>query len=234
MEYKQASDNVKSNGIRLADNNLPTITFTADTEHKLSMEELEPEMDYQEVPFSHYEESENENSDANIAEQLVINEDKLQADVKHLAKLDTRSEGQPGSRKVSFHSDKGSQCNSRKVSPNADGGVYMPHMQYLHPAYSGIPIAPNCGRISTQPCGYTPPHSRKSSGEVFYIPQHIPRYSHHGKVSVFSIGNASDTGTICGDTTESVPHLDHYRVSVFDNQRPTLYQLRDDDQVIKC
>ncbi|KAH3837753.1 solute carrier family 12 member 1-like [Dreissena polymorpha] len=157
--------------------------------------------------------------------------------------------------KVSFHSDVKSQSlpNSRKVSAHCYGspqrgeGVYIAPVHELYPVYSGISFAPhahgNVRKLSAQPMSYYPdaPHaSRKSSVEPFYLsPQHMAdRLSRacmhaihggmHPKVSVFSMGNYSDGVFSGGDEGESMPTLDHYRVSVVDNQRSTLYQLREE------
>ncbi|KAL4227262.1 hypothetical protein ACF0H5_012708 [Mactra antiquata] len=197
------------------------------------------------LPFSKYRENADQSEDVvengNIDENEDDDDGFREDDVRHIRgmlktglKFDARSESSlPNSRKVSFHSDVGSQSNSRKVSHNIEHGGHYPPLQYLHPAYSGIPFAPaNFRRISSQPFGYVyeAPPSRKSSMEAFHYTPYMGRPSQHGKVSVFSIGDVSDSGTIGGDATESLPQLEHYRVSVFDNQRPTLYQLRDDEK----
>lgn len=242
MDDKQNTDALKA-GDKLERKTIPTISVAEDTNaEKMGDMEKELKPSDSDVPFSNYKDSDTNSVDS----KLVEDDDNFNADTKGiqgllktgLKLLDVRSEGgQPGSRKVSFHSDVGSQPNSRKVSQTVGDGGYIQPLQYLHPVYSGIPLAPNYRRISAQPFGYYSevPPSRKTSAEVFYYPQvqHMPKYSQHGKVSVFSIGNSSDTGTIGGDPTETIPDLQHYRVSVFDNQRPTLYQLREDEQVRK-
>jgi hypothetical protein len=197
------------------------------------------------LPFIKYSGSDVDNIDENLDIKHDLNDEESEHfdEVKNLTgmlksrlRADTHSEGGlPGSRKVSFHSDVGSQPNSRKVSHSADVGGHVPHVQHLHPVYSGIPLAPNFRKLSSQPFGYfyESPPSRKSSMEAFYLPHAMPRHStQHGKISVISLGNQSDTGTIEGEEIEAVPQLNHYRISVFDNQRPTLYQLREDEQVI--
>ncbi|XP_060571588.1 solute carrier family 12 member 3-like [Ruditapes philippinarum] len=198
--------------------------------------ETDQEFNVSSVPFSHYKDTDTNKDGQTDMESNDIKSlpGLLKSGIKS---VDTQSEGDlPGSRKVSFYSDVGShsQPNSRKVSQNVDAGGFIQQGQYLHPLYTGIPLAPNYRRISSQPFSYHGgefPPSRKTSAEVFYYPQaqYLPRPSQHGKVSVFSIGNSSDTGTIGADAEERIPQLDHYRVSVFDNQRPTLYQLREDE-----
>ncbi|XP_053405813.1 solute carrier family 12 member 1-like isoform X2 [Mercenaria mercenaria] len=235
MDHKQTTYAIKAID-KFDTNTLPTIAVIAESGNEMGDMDKDLESNDTSVPFSHYKDPENSLEDETDLESNADTKGIHGLLKSGLKTLDTGSEGGlPGSRKVSFHSDVGShsQPNSRKVSQNTDAGGFVQPMQYLHPVYSGIPLAPNYRRISSQPFAYYAEHppSRKSSAEVFYYPpaQHLPRPSQHGKVSVFSIGNASDTGTIGGDFAESVPQLEHYRISVFDNQRPTLYQLREDD-----
>jgi len=198
-------------------------------------------------PFAQYKHEDDQNNDENTIDDLDLNElaDGLRkAEGLRGMRAHLKVDGAPGSRKVSkvsFQSDPNSNPSSRKVSAHGHGemdGMHAPPMPYLHPVYSGIPLAPNFRKLSSQPFGYyydtTPTNSRKSSMEVFGMPGHhaagrLP-YG-HGKVSVFSIGNASDSGYLESDESERVPDLEHYRVSVFDNQRPTLFQLREDAKV---
>lgn len=210
---------------------LPSFTITEEAES--DMGDLSENTCNTALPFSHYKGSlENINDMSTTEAEAPPEHTDNTAKTNHGVLKSSGTKLEPhvdhGSRKVSFHSDVGSHPNSRRVSAHAedgvrhDGSVYMQPMQYLHPAYGGIPFAPNFRKIS----------SRKTSMEAFYCPQQMmPRYSQHGKVSVFSIGNASDTGYIEGEETESIPQLGHYRISVFDNQRPTLYQLRQEDEV---
>ena len=177
------------------------------------------------------------NTDSNNPESITNN-----TDVPEIKVID--AESQPNSRKVSFLTQDGSQGQFHH-----DGG----HMAYL-PVY--VPYTPPGSRkSSTNSGGFVPdlarPPSRKTSMEAFYYPHPASRTSqHHGKISVFSLGNqldlqhgkvsvismgnSSDAGTLQADTLESLPCVDHYRdmVNVFDmRQRPTLYQLREDEKV---
>lgn len=237
METKYSEEDKVQGGFNRVDRNIPDITVSEELDDS-DMGDFENDAKEGNVPFSHYKGSlENVNETAD-EENKTGNDNSAKVNhgvLKSGTKMDTLSEGGlPGSRKVSFHSDVGSQPNSRKVSAHNEDGVrqeahmYMP--PFLHPAYSGIPFAPNFRKISAM---YGGGGSRKTSMEAFYCPQPMmPRYSQaHGKVSVFSIGNASDTGTIEGDAAESIPQLGHYRFSVFDNQRPTLYELRQEEEV---
>lgn len=234
MENGHTGSEKVQNNFSFSVDNIPSIAITEDAEGDMG----DLEADSANVPFSHYR-----GSLENIKETVDTEEDKVntaETTVKSMcsgvlkpsSRFDTAGDtSQPGSRKVSFHSDVGSQPSSRKVS-SQDGirhdSAFMPPMQFLHPAYAGIPFAPNFRKVSSMYGG----SSRKTSMDAFYCPQPMmPRYSQHGKVSVFSIGNASDTGYIEGDTEESIPQLGHYRISVFDNQRPTLFELRQEEQV---
>ena len=237
MDHQQnTADVIKGDKDGIILNDIPTVTISQADEGD-EMGDIEKDL-----PFSHYKDTKD-----TMESQTESGSNETQSDTKNipgslksgLKSGDSLSEGGlPGSRKVSFHSDVGShsQPSSRKVSQNVDTGGFFQQGPFLHPIYTGIPLAPNYRRISAQPvsCFGEFPPSRKTSAEVFYYPQAQlmpPRPSQHGKVSVFSLGNASDTGMIAADAEESFPQLDHYRVSVFDNQRPTLYQLREDELV---
>ena len=122
----------------------------------------------------------------------------------------SRNPSQPGSRKISFLTEA--------------GHVAAPPHIYL-------PLAHN-RKISSVFYGDAP--SRKVSMEAFHH-QPYHKMSRAGqKISVFSIGNMSDTGTIHGDWTECLPSLDNYRdyIEAEDIRlRPTLFQLRQDSIV---
>jgi len=249
MESITESGSVE-NGLSSVNRSVRTIPTVAITEEEFDIEsgDMDDDTSNSTVPFSHYKGSlENvydasndsdtnkdpANGDANVKAHIHANHSVLKVGPKFDTLSDT---SQPGSRKVSFHSDVGSHPNSRKVSSYEEGrhdGMLMQQMQYLHPAYGGIPMAQNFRKHSSQPFSmFSAPSSRKTSMEAFYCPQPtMPKYSQHGKVSVFSIGNGSDTGYIDGDEEECLPDLGHYRISVFDNQRPTLFELRQDDEV---
>ncbi|XP_052791827.1 uncharacterized protein LOC128225974 [Mya arenaria] len=226
----------------------PEITITEVSE--FDMGDIKMETTNLDEPFASYKDNMHVESDENVDSGSNVADDNEQSKKIEGLKSGLKSHhlkiamdgSPPGCRKVSkvsFQSDPNSQPGSRRVSAHGDHDPPPPH-QYLHPMYSGIQMAPNIRKYSSQPFGYhydkSPANSRKTSMEPFYLgPQHAAgRLPYgHGKVSVFSIGNASDNGYIEAEDREMLPTLEHYRVSVFDNQRPTLFQLRDDAQVFK-
>ncbi|XP_060571592.1 solute carrier family 12 member 3-like [Ruditapes philippinarum] len=234
MDHQHSTDDIK--GINEIIVNTVSETKTDDT---FAMGDLEKDKEdsVSSLPFSQYKDTVN-NQDS----QTDMESNDTKSDIKNNPGLlksepkETLSEGDHvGSRRVSFYSDIGMQRQpySRQGSQNIEAAGFIQQGPYLHPLYAGIPLAPNYRRISLLPfsCNGELPTSRKTSADAFYYPQahYLPRPSQHGRVSVFSIGNSSDTGTIGSDGEERIPHLDHYRASVFDNQRPTLYQLREDE-----
>lgn len=174
-------------------------------------------------------------------------------------KLDSKSEGDKIRRKskVSLHSDVGSHSlpNSRKNSTHCNGfpqtgdGVSIAPGHKLYPVYSGIAVAPqthgNVRKLSAyqRPFNVDAPRSRRFSMEPFYLSPHkvAGEISHacmhemhgrmHPRASVFSLDNYSDGGFSGGDEGERLPSHHHYRYSIFDNQRPTLFQLREEAKV---
>ncbi|KAH3837760.1 hypothetical protein DPMN_111161 [Dreissena polymorpha] len=225
----------------------PEISVTAE-DSGIQMGDVEAPTHIQ-IPFAKYP---NKKDDVSKSESAAGS-----ATDKGGPKPDSYSEGGNCRRvsKVSFHSDLGSHSlpNSRRVSVHCNGsaqrceGGYVTPLHELYPVYSGIAAAPhahgNARKISAHSMTYyldAPRSSRRSSMEPFYLsPQHVVagisrpcmhvmNDRMHPRASVFSLNNYSDGGFSGGDEEERLPTLDHYRYSIFENQRPTLYQLREE------